>query len=72
MAGGVTVESLTYTNQAGESQTLAVEGVFVTIGAIPNTDPLADLLPLDKFKAIPADRCSFARCRCYTNSICSS
>lgn len=55
--GSVMVESLTYEDlKSGESKTLAVSGVFVAIGAIPNTEPIKDLLPLDKFNAMPADR----------------
>lgn len=51
------VESLTYTDrQTGQEKTIAVEGIFVAIGAIPNTAPVKDLLPLDKLGAIPADR----------------
>lgn len=55
--GGMMVESLTYEHaKGGGERTLAVSGVFVAIGAIPNTELIKDLLPLDKFGAIPADR----------------
>lgn len=55
--GSMMVESLTYEDtKSGQSKTLAVSGVFVAIGAIPNTEPVRDLLSLDKFSAIPADR----------------
>ncbi len=57
IGGQQMVESLTYTDQTtGGETTLAVTGIFVTIGAIPNTQPVKDLLPLDKMGAIPADR----------------
>lgn len=39
-----------------EEKALDVDGVFVLIGAVPNTQPVKDLLPLDKMGAIPADR----------------
>jgi alkyl hydroperoxide reductase subunit F len=51
------VSGLTYEDrQTGETKKIAVEGVFVAIGAIPNTAPVKDLLPLDALGAIPADR----------------
>ncbi|OGY37204.1 MAG: hypothetical protein A3E36_01225 [Candidatus Andersenbacteria bacterium RIFCSPHIGHO2_12_FULL_45_11b] len=57
ITGGTLVDGLTYTDKTTqEEKTIAVEGVFVTIGAIPNTEPVKDLLALNKFKAIPADR----------------
>lgn len=55
--GEVTVKSLTYEDKnTGEEKTLDVEGVFVTIGAIPNTKPVEGLVELDDFGAIKADR----------------
>jgi len=55
--GDVTVERLVYEDaKSGEEKTLELEGVFVTIGSIPNTEPVKDLLKLDKYGAIPADR----------------
>jgi len=56
ISGEGTVQHLSYTDAAGTEQSLAVQGVFVTIGAIPNTEPVKNLLPLDPFGAIPADR----------------
>jgi NADH-dependent peroxiredoxin subunit F len=51
------VKRLGYTNtKGGKEGTIDVEGVFVTIGAIPNSDPVKDLVTLDDFGAIPADR----------------
>ncbi len=51
------VTALTYTDiPSGQETTIAVEGVFVAIGAIPNTAPVKDLIPLDALGAIPADR----------------
>lgn len=57
ISGETTVTGLTYTDQQGTEQTLAVGGIFVTIGAIPNTAPVTDLgVELDTFGAIVADR----------------
>lgn len=39
-----------------KTRTLSVEGIFVAIGAIPNTAPVKDLAKLDKYGAIVADR----------------
>ncbi|MBI1833923.1 MAG: FAD-dependent oxidoreductase [Candidatus Andersenbacteria bacterium] len=50
------VASLTYENSNGKEETIPVEGVFVTIGAIPNTAPVKELIPLNPLGAIPADR----------------
>lgn len=51
------VEKLHYTDLAtNQEQSLAVSGVFVTIGAIPNTEPVKGLVELDAFAAIKADR----------------
>ncbi len=55
--GGPMVKSLTYKDTTTDKeQSIAVEGIFVTIGAIPNTSPVIDLLELDLLGAIPADR----------------
>lgn len=57
IGGDTMVNQLTYEDSTTkESKKLDVQGVFVTIGAIPNTQPVKDLLPLDQFNAIPADR----------------
>ncbi|MEX0649984.1 MAG: FAD-dependent oxidoreductase [Candidatus Andersenbacteria bacterium] len=57
IAGGNMVESLTYVDKnTNEEHTLSVQGVFITIGAIPNTQPVKDLVKLDEFKAVIADR----------------
>lgn len=55
--GDPMVSSLTYEDvKTGKEETLPVEGIFVTIGAIPNTKPVAELLELTKLGSIPADR----------------
>ena len=55
--GETTVTALSYKSKEGEEQKLDVQGVFITIGAIPNTDPVKDLgVELNKFGAIVADR----------------
>jgi len=57
IAGGAMMESLTYADgKTGQEVTLPVTGAFVAIGAIPNTDPVKNLVALDKFGAIVADR----------------
>lgn len=52
MVSGLEYEDM----KTGEKKTLAVQGVFVAIGAIPNTEPVRGLVTLDKFGAIVADR----------------
>lgn len=54
--GETMVESLSYEDASGAEQKLDVQGVFIAIGAIPNTDPVADFVKLNKYKAIEADR----------------
>jgi thioredoxin reductase len=55
--GKQAVEKLIYNDEkTGEKKTIAVDGVFIAIGAIPNTEPVKELLPLDAFGAIPTDR----------------
>lgn len=54
--GEAMVTSLEYSVGGGAATTLPVDGIFVAIGAIPNTDPIKDLVTLNKFGAIVADR----------------
>lgn len=55
--GDAMVSSLTYADtKTNEEKKIAVAGVFVAIGAIPNTAPVKDLVPLDQMGAIVADR----------------
>lgn len=57
ITGEAMVSSLTYQDQTTqENKMLSVSGIFVAIGAIPNTAPVKDLLVLDTLGAIPADR----------------
>lgn len=57
ISGGAMVTGLEYQDmKTQETKQLAVEGVFVAIGAIPNTEPVKDLVKLDEFGAIVADR----------------
>jgi alkyl hydroperoxide reductase subunit F len=57
LAGGMTVQKLGYQDtKSTEEKTLAVQGVFVAIGAIPNTQPVKDLVELDQLGAVKADR----------------
>lgn len=48
------VNGLTYTVQ-GETKTLAVTGIFVEIGMIPNTDLVADVVERDQYNRIIID-----------------
>ncbi len=53
---GQKVQGLTYTDRAtGQSQQLALEGVFVQIGLVPNTDWLKGTLALSKHGEIVVD-----------------
>jgi thioredoxin-disulfide reductase len=55
--GDKMVESLEYEMAtSGERKSIAVEGVFVTIGSTPNTDPVKGLVGLDQYGAVKADR----------------
>lgn len=57
ISGEAMVESLTYQDMAtGESKKIELQGVFVTIGSVPNTDPVKDLVELDKYGAVVAER----------------
>jgi Alkyl hydroperoxide reductase, large subunit len=51
LVSGLTYEDLT----TGEKKTLEVEGVFVAIGAVPNTEPVKGFVELDELGAIVAD-----------------
>ena len=51
------VSRLIWENTATKQEsTLNVTGVFVAIGAIPNSDPIKHLVQLDEFGAVVADR----------------
>jgi NADH-dependent peroxiredoxin subunit F len=55
--GDKMVQSLEYEDvKSSERNDISVEGVFVAIGAIPNTEPVKDLVELDKYGSIKADR----------------
>lgn len=55
--GSTFVERLTYRDtKINEEKTLALDGVFVAIGSIPNGGPVKDLISLDQYGAVPADR----------------
>lgn len=62
IGGEQMVERLVYQDTATkEEHVLDVQGVFVTIGAIPNTEPVKDLVELDQYGAIVADRYGVTR-----------
>lgn len=55
--GTAMVEKITYEDLKSKTlKELAVRGVFVAIGATPNTAPVKDLVKLNKMGAIAADR----------------
>lgn len=57
IAGRAFVEKLHYTDlKTNQEEAIPVSGVFVMIGAIPNTEPVKELVALDAFGAIKADR----------------
>jgi len=57
ITGDQMVTGLEYEDvKSGGVKKLDVDAVFVTIGAIPNTDPVKDLAELNKFGAVVADR----------------
>lgn len=53
--GETFVSGITYKDAEGAIQTLAVTGIFVEIGMIPNTDAVAGLVELDEYKRIKID-----------------
>jgi len=59
---GTRVNGLTYTDRAsGESQHVELEGVFVQIGLVPNTEFLKGVVELNRFGEIVIDA------KCHTN-----
>jgi alkyl hydroperoxide reductase subunit F len=54
--GETLVTGLTYTDRTtNEQKTLAVQGVFVEIGSVPNSEMVKDLVHLDKFGQVIID-----------------
>lgn len=54
--GSGMVSGLVYEDtQAGETHELSVQGVFVEIGAIPNTDMVRELIELDEYGRVKID-----------------
>jgi NADH-dependent peroxiredoxin subunit F len=57
ITGDGMVSGLKYIEEeSGHEKEIAVQGVFVAIGAIPNSKMVADLVKLDEFGAVIADR----------------
>lgn len=55
--GEAMVTNLTYVDtKTRQAKELAVEGIFVAIGSIPNSEPVKDLVKLDKSGGVIADR----------------
>ncbi len=49
------VNGLTYKDASGESHTLAVGGIFVEIGMLPNTNFAKDIVALDEYNRVTID-----------------
>lgn len=57
ISGNTLVAGLTYKETLTNTEkTLPVQGIFVAIGAIPNTAPVKDIVQLDNMGVIEADR----------------
>lgn len=57
ITGDTLVTGLTYKDKiTNKEHDLNVQGIFVTIGALPNTAPVEKLLTLNQLRAIPTDR----------------
>jgi len=54
IAGAETVSGLVY-ERGGATETLPVQGVFVEIGSVPNSEPVAGLVELNERKEIVVD-----------------
>jgi len=62
--GDTHVTGLSYEDAtSGETKTLAVDGVFVEIGIVPNTELVKDLVDLNKFGEIVIDHRTCAASR---------
>jgi len=48
-------------NSSGEQKTIETDGVFVEIGGMPNSEPVAELVQLNEFNEIAID------CHCHTS-----
>lgn len=53
--GDTLVEALVYTNKEGKEETINLQGVFVEIGSVPNSEIVADLVELNNYKEIVSD-----------------
>jgi len=53
--GDTLLEAVVYTNGEGNDQELKVQGVFVEIGSVPNSEIVADLVELNDYKEIISD-----------------
>jgi thioredoxin reductase len=54
--GNQKVTGVKYKDKAGKEQTLAVDGVFVHVGLIPNSAMVKDLVALNPLGYVPVDR----------------
>ncbi|MCA9361321.1 FAD-dependent oxidoreductase [Candidatus Kaiserbacteria bacterium] len=55
VSGDKFVNSLTYQNTSGEEVELAVTGIFIEIGMIPNTEYLSGVINLDEYNRVKID-----------------
>ena len=55
VSGDKFVNSLTYQNASGEEVELAVTGIFIEIGMIPNTEYLSGVINLDEYNRVKID-----------------
>lgn len=56
ITGDAFVNGVKYTDtETGEEKTLAVDGIFVEIGSVPNSEMVKDLVRLDKFGQVIID-----------------
>ena len=53
--GDILVEALVYTNKDGNEEVLNLQGVFVEIGSVPNSEMVEHLVELNNYKEIVAD-----------------
>lgn len=55
IVGSKEVEGIIYTDKSGVEKTLPIDGVFVEIGSIPNSEPVKDLVERDSHGQIVID-----------------
>ncbi len=61
--GDTLIDSLVYVDENNEEQTIKVQGVFVEIGSIPNSEMVANLVELNEYKEIVVDHKTYETSR---------